>query len=301
MSLRRASVLALALVLTPLGGCNVFAPKGPSDVARGEYYAAGKPEFDAFFIELHQKQVALLAAPNDPSEARRNLTQALGLTPDASDDTLSERLSQELKKLASLGLRLRLDVPEPSSKLDASAALFSSENSTATPLRTLLPQEGTRLVRSRNRLLAAKAELEKLRVSGITLEGSVGSAFRTEGPWKRDEVEKNLSDGQKVITLMQARAQDVIDQDTKLLDLLAQVAATDPNLGKTPVAAPPPSDDEKPRRSSASRPVASRPAPSTATKPTTAAPAKPTPKRGGDDDGAAPKPVQGNAPAEIEP
>lgn len=299
MSLRRASVLALALAL--LGGCNVLAPKGPSDVARGEYYAAGKPEFDAFFIELHQKQVALLAAPNDPSEARRNLTQALGLTPDASDDTLSERLSQELKKLASLGLRLRLYVPEASSKLDASAALFSSENSTATPLRTLLPQEGTRLVRSRNRLLAAKAELEKLRVSGITLEGSVGSAFRTEGPWKRDEVEKNLSDGQKVITLMQARAQDVIDQDTKLLDLLTKVAATDPNLGKTPVAAPPPSDDEKPRRSGAGRPVASRPVPSTATKPTTAAPAKPAPKRGGDDDGAAPKPVQGNAPAEIEP
>jgi hypothetical protein len=302
MSLRAASVLALALTLPLLGACNVLAPKGPSDVARGEYYAAGKPEFDAFFIELHQKQVALLAAPNDPIEARKNLTQALGLTPDASDDSLTERLSQELKKLASQGLRLRLDVPEPSSTLDASAALFSSESTTATPLRTLLPQEGTRLVRSRNRLLAAKAELEKLRVSGITLEGSVGTAFRTDGPWKRDEVEKNLSDGQKVITLMQARAQDVVDQDTKLLDLLAKTAATDPNLGKAPVAAPPPSDDDKPRRPSAARPVASRPAPmSAAAKPTSPAPAKPVPKRGGDDDGAAPKPVQGNAPAEIEP
>lgn len=298
MSLRGALLVALAL----MPACNVLAPKGPSDVARGEYYAAGKPEFDAFFIELHQKQVALLAAPNDVTEARKNLTQALGLTADASDDSLNERLTQELKKLASQGLRLRLDVPDPSATLDASATLYSSDSGTASTLRTLLPQEGTRLVRSRNRLLAAKSELDKLRVTGITLEGSVDTAFRTEGPWKRSEVRDNLNDGQKVITLMQARAQEVLDQDVKLLELLAKAATTDESLGKTPVAAAPtPVDEAKPRRSGGARAATpSKPASSAASAKPAPAPPRPVPKRGGDED-AAPKPVQGNAPAEIEP
>lgn len=301
MSLRSAWLVALGLSL----GCSVLSPQGPSDVARGEYYAAGKPEFDSFFIELHQQQVSLLAAPNEPAAARKNLTQALGLTPDASDDSLKGRLDQELKKLASLGLRLRLDVPEPSQTLDASATLFSSETGTSTPFRALLPQEGSRLVRSRNRLLKAKAELDQLRVTGITLEGNIDAAFRTDGPWKRDEVRQNLGDGQKLITLMQARAQEVIDKDAKLLELLTASAATDPNLGKTPSAAPPPPPDEsKPaRRSGGSRsaPAARPAAAAAAPAPAKPAPAKPAPRRGGDDEAAAPKPVQGNAPAEIEP
>ncbi|HVY31161.1 MAG TPA: hypothetical protein VHB79_31610 [Polyangiaceae bacterium] len=300
MSLRSAWLFALALT----SACSVLSPQGPSEVARGEYYAAGRPEFDTFFIQLHEQQVALLAAPNEPADARKNVTQALGLAPDASDDSLKSRLDQELKKLASQGLRLRLDVPEPSQTLDASATLFSSETSTVTPFRALLPQEASRLVRSRNRLLKAKADLDQLRVNGITLEGNIDTAFRTEGPWKRDEVRQNLSDGQKVITLMQARAQQVVDQDEKLLDLLRAAATTDPNLGKSPGAAPPPPPEEaKPtRRTGAARPVAAaRPAPAAAGPAAKPAPAKPSARRGGDDEAAAPKPVQGNAPAEIEP
>jgi hypothetical protein len=297
------ALLLITLALT--SGCSLLAPKGPSDVARGEYYAAGKPEFDSFFIELHDKQVALLAAPAEPTDARKNIAQAVGLTPDASDDSLSERLSQELKKLAGQGLRVRLDVPEPSPTLDASATLFASETSTSTPLRSALPQEATRLVRSRNRMLATKAELDKLQVSGITLDGSIDQAFRTEGPWKRDEVRKNLGDGQKLITLMQARAQEVVEQDQKLLKLLASSASTDASLGKTPVYAPPPpaEDGAKPsKRQGGSRPPAAPSAKPAAAPPApkTAAAAKPAAKH--DDDAApAPKPVQGNAPAEIEP
>jgi hypothetical protein len=304
VSLKVALLVSLALACSCLSGCGLLAPSGPSDVARGEYYAAGKPEFDSFFIVLHEKQVQLLGAPGEPAEARKNLTQIIGLAPDASDDSLKERLAQELKKLAAQGLRVRLDVPAPSATVDASATLYASETNTATPLRSALPQEATRLVRSRNRLLDSKTELEKLKVMGITLEGKVDASFRTDGPWKRDEVRKNLADGQKLITLMQARAQDVVDLDQKLLALLTDVASTDPNLGTTPAYAPPPAEEStKPGR----RVVATRPAPAGAAKPTTAAPARPAPtakpasKPRSDDDAPAPKPTQGNAPAEIEP
>lgn len=299
MSLKAVLLVTLGLA----SGCSLFAPKGPSDVARGEYYAAGQPEFDGFFLVLHEKQVELLAAPQEPSDARKNLTQALGLTADASDDSLKERLSQEMKKLAGQGLRLRLDVPTPSPALDASATLYASETTSLTPLRAVLPQESTRLVRSRNRMLASKLELEKLNVKGITLEGSVEQAFRVDGPWKRDEVRRNLADGQKVITLMQARAQEVADLDQKLLSLLSEVVSTDPNLGKTQASATPPATEDAPkpgRRSPAPRlnPGAATPP---AGKPGAASKPAPAAKRGDDDAAPAPKPTQGNAPAEIEP
>jgi hypothetical protein len=298
--LKPSRLLPLALV----SACTLLQPSGPTEVARGEYYAAGKPEYDTFFIHLHQLQVDLLAAPDEPKAVRGELTKAAGLTPEASDDSLSEQLSQALKKLASQGLRVRLEVPEPSSTLDASATLHTSESALASPLRSSLPQQATRLVRSRNRMLATKEQLQKLAVIGIQLETNVEQAFRVEGPWKRDEVRRNLSDAQKVITLMTSRAQEVHDQDQKLLGLLASAATTDANLGKSPVYAPPPPATDEPGSKTAkrgSRGNGARPAPS---KPTAAAPPKPAAAPAAkppSEDAPAPKPVQGNAPAEIEP
>lgn len=294
MSLKVSWLALLALT----SACALLQPSGPTEVARGEYYAAGKPEYDAFFIQLHQLQVELLAAPEEPQNVRMELTKSAGLTADASDESLSTRLGQELKKLAAQGLRVRLEVPEPSNALDASATLHTSESGPSSPLRASLPQHATRLVRSRNRMLATKEQLQKLAVSGIALETNVDQAFRVEGPWKRDEVRRNLTDGQKVITLMSARAQEVHDQNQKLLSLLSEAATTDPNLGKTPATLPPPpSEDQatKPTKRSGSRSAGSSHRPAAAAKPSAA----PAPKR--EDDAPAPKPVQGNAPAEIEP
>jgi hypothetical protein len=298
---------ALLVTASLASGCSLFAHKGPSVVARGEYYAAGKPEYDAFFITLHDKQVQLLAAPEEPKSARKNLALAVGLSADASNESLKERLAEELTKLAGQGLKVRLEAPEPSAALDASATFYASETATSTPLRSLLPEEATRLVRSRNRMLVNRTELDKLRVTGITLDTNIDQAFRVDGPWKRDEVRKNLTDGQKVITLMQSRAREIADDDTLLLGVLTAVASTGPASGKaapyTPPA-PPAEETAKPGKRPAP-PRASGSAPAHAPTPAKAAPppaSKPAGKRGGDDDNAsAPKPTQGNAPAEIEP
>jgi hypothetical protein len=292
VSLKATIVLAIAL----LGGCSVFAPQGPTAVARGEYYSAGKPTFDSFFIVLHELQVELLAAPAEPQQARQSVAQAVGLTADASDDSLSSRLRQELKKLEGQGLRVRLEIPD-SPATDASATLHTSESEAASPLRTKLPEQATRLVRSRNRMQQTRARLEKLRVAGIQLETTVDAEFRTAGPWKRDEVRRNLADGQKLITLMQARAQEIEDQDNKLLALLAAAVTTDPNLGKAVASTPPtPEEPSKSSRRSQRSSASTKPsAPAAAKPPSAPAAAKPP----GDD--APPKPVQGTAPAEIEP
>jgi hypothetical protein len=216
---------------------------------------------------------------------------------DASDDALKSRLSAELRKLASQGLRARLEVPPASANEDASATLHTSESSTATPFRELLPTEATRLVRSRAGMLLAGAELDRLNVTGIALESKVEQAFRVEGPWKRDEVRGNLSDGQKVIALMKARAREVIVLDERLLALLGEVVNTDPSLGQAPPEAPDPVE-EAPRSRRGGR-AAPRPAPGRGAGPL--APTPPSPRRGDDDGPAATKPTQGSAPAEIEP
>jgi len=301
VSLKWALLLSASLV----SGCGLFAPKGPSVVARGEYYAAGKPEYDSFFIQLHDKQVELLSAADEPRAARQNLAQVVGLAADVSNDSLKERLAKELSKLASQGLRVRLEVPEPSNALDASATLHT-EGSASSPLRSALPQEATRLVRSRNRMLATKAQLDKLRVTGITLDTNIDQAFRVDGPWKRDEVRNNLNDGQKVIVLMQSRAQEIADTDAQLLSALAAAASTGPGLGRNaapPPPAPPAEEGAKPSTGKRGAPRAAAPAHgATPAKPAPAAAAKPAPKRGGEDDAQGPaKPKQGSAPAEIEP
>lgn len=291
MPIKASVVLAGALLV----GCSLLAPQGPTEVARGEYYAAGKPAYDSFFLQLHELQVAVLAAPDEPQLARSNLTKAVGLPAVASDESLGSRLREELKKLEAQGLRVRLDVPD-SLAPDASATLYTNEHPAPSALRTQVPEEATRLVRSRNRMQQTRNQLDKLRVTGIQLEANIDRDFRVEGPWKRDEVRRNLSDGQKLITLMQARAQEVQDSDDKLLALIASSVTTDATLGRAPVHAPPPPAEEvkPPRRS------ATRPAPRGAAKPAPAS-ARPTGAKPPSDDESAPKPVQGNAPAEIEP
>lgn len=298
MSLKWALLVGAGL----LSGCGLFAPKGPSVVARGEYYAAGRPEYDSFFIQLHDKQVELLSAPEELQTARQNLAQAVELIGEVGNDSLKERLGQELTKLASQGLRVRLEVPEPSTTLDASATLHA-EGSASSPLRSVLPREATRLVRSRNRMLASKAQLDQLRVTGITLDANIDQAFRVDGPWKRDEVRKNLADGQKVIVLMQSRAQEIADADAQLLSVLTAAASTGPSLGKNaavPPPSPPSEDAGKPSKRAAPRPAAA--AGHGGATPAKPAAAPPTSKpRRSDDESPAPKPTQGSAPAEIEP
>jgi len=294
VSLRTALVCVLLLHF----GCSAFAPKGPSEVAKGEYYSAGRPEFDSFFIELHALQVALLAAPNEPAEARRNLTRAVGLPPAASDDALRQQLSGHLRELASHGLRVRLEVPEATTVPDASAILHTSDSSTPTPLRDVLPDQATRLLRSRNSLLSSKSQLEKMLANVIGLQAQVDAAFRTSGVWKRDEVRKNLEDAQKVMALMQARASEVVEQDDNLLRLLQATANTDPSLDDSAAEKPTVETRRPPRRTGPARAGA----PALPGKPAApGAPAKPSPARSSEDDAPAPKPVQGSAPAEIEP
>jgi hypothetical protein len=286
VSLRAALLLTASL----LGACNLLGSPGPSVVAKGEYYSAGKPAFDSFFIQLYELQVELLGAPNEPKQARGDVAKSLGLTVDASDDSLAQRLREELKKLQQQGLRARFEVPE-SPAADASVTLHTSESAASSPLRSSLPEQGTRLVRSRNRMQAIVEALEKLRVMAVLLDSNVERDFRVEGPWKRDEVRRNLNDGQKLITLMQARAKEVRAQDAKLLSLLADAATTDANLGKVATYTPPPPADE-PKPAKRVAPRASGPAKAAAT---------PKPAKPREDEAAAPKPVQGNAPAEIEP
>ena len=144
---------------------------------------------------------------------------------------------------------MRLEVPPPSDAVDASAMLFASDTDTATPLRAALPQEATRLVRSRNRMLDSTSELEKLSVMGITLEGSVDSSFRTDGPWKRDEVRKKWR-CPKLITLMKSCADVVIDSSCSH----GKTSPTRSNLGKAPAFAPPPSDEQQAATRHRSRP-----------------------------------------------
>jgi hypothetical protein len=304
----RARALILALCLQSLA-CSWVRPEA-SAVAQGEYYASGNPAFDEFFIKLHRYQVELASAPDGARQARADFTKNLGLGSDAADDQIEIRVKEEAQKLASSGLRLKVELPsEPSDAAeqpsgDASVSIRSSKSPTGDGELFVrgVQTSTTQLLRIRNRMRFGHKELERLRVQGIELDGQIDTAFRLESPWKRDEVRENIADGQKIVTLMIARADEVEALSDKLLKVVAQAATTDDKLGSVVQApAPPPeapeASNEKAKSSKASKKPSQKPA-RPAAKPRPAAAPKPAAPAG--DPGEAPPPPK-PAPAEAAP
>ena len=311
----RRCALILALCLQSLA-CSWVRPE-PSAVAQGEYYSSGNPAFDEFFIKLHGYQVELASAPDDAQKARADFTKNLGLGSDAADDQIEIRVKEEAQKLASSGQRMKVELPpepkepaeqapeQPSVAVRTTKSAVGNGEAFVTGVQT----STTKLLRIRNRMRSGHKELERLRVKGIELDGQIDTAFRLESPWKRDEVRENIADGQKIVTLMIARADEVEALSDKLLKVVAQAATTDDKLGSVVQAPTPPPEasaaeasNEKPKSGKANKKPGQKPA-RPAAKPRPAAAPKPAAAAGnGGEAPPPPKPAAAEAaPKEFEP
>jgi hypothetical protein len=83
------------------------------------------------------------------------------------------------------------------------------------------------LLAFRKALVDDKAALEKLSVRVIELEAGVDAKFGPEGVAKAAEVDQNLTDASKIITLMRARASELSEDSATLLSSLISVTNTD--------------------------------------------------------------------------
>ena len=225
------ALLVLTCGLSSLPACSLFAARNQSTVAQGKYYAAGAPHYDEFFVGLFLLQVKMDQAPHAPEIERLNLAHALGLTPQASDADIEQRLHEEALKLSRSGLRMRLDQNPSSEKPDAaSAALKTSgrpkDHETANFL-TQIETSATALLRSIGELKQANDALDGLELAGGGLDASVDKDYASAPAGKLEEVKKNLSDAHKLIALMKVRAQAVRDESEQLLSSVSKSVNTD--------------------------------------------------------------------------
>jgi hypothetical protein len=309
------TLVALSCGLSSLPACSLLAARSQSTVAQGKYYAAGQPHYDEFFVGLFLLQVQMDQAPHGPELERLNLAHALGLTPQAANGEVEQRLHEEALKLSRSGLRMRLDQNPSSEKPDAaSAALKTSGRPKDHETTTFLAQietSATALLRSTGELKQANDALDGLELAAGGLDASVDKDFASAPASKLAEVKKNLADAHKLIALMKTRANQVHAESEQLLATVARAVNTDDGSLGAPGAEAQSSEAAEAAKAETNAkklPPKSKPKAS-GTAPANAAPAlgapKAKPKAPADDDEpakAAPKPTKAPpAPRDFEP
>src|SRR5262245_58901452 len=83
---------------------------GPSRVGQGQLYVAGKPQYDAYFRDVHTAQVDAASWGEDKKTSHKALVVALDLTPDAPDVTLVQATHERASRFAPHAGALRLEI-----------------------------------------------------------------------------------------------------------------------------------------------------------------------------------------------
>jgi hypothetical protein len=305
---KTAISLALSLgvalgACTLLPGCAAFGMGGPSTVAQGKYYSSGNADYDQFFIRLYQLQVEMENAPRVPDNERQGLAQALELSPETPADGVSSRIHEEAQKLGHTGVRMRLEQNPSLDKPEAASATIRAtirpKDDASAALITHIETSATNLLRNVSQMKAAEVELGKLELDEINLDAEVPNAFAKAHLGKQSEVKQNLADGQKLITLMKARGQEVMGQSEELLAAIAKAVNTDDGSLSAPAPTPEPAaaNEETKKPKAHAKPHAATSAATPGAAPALPKPKPAAAKPSAADDEAPPKPAAPAKPA----
>ncbi|MFZ5891732.1 MAG: hypothetical protein ACOY0T_11815 [Myxococcota bacterium] len=259
MSLKRLSATSLLIGLcafTP--ACAALFGSGPTEVAQGRYYSVGNAEFDAFFVSVYRQQLAMARAPEELRSARHELTEALVLGESAQNAEIAEKLRLALNALSQRGARVHFEVrlPTPPDPEHSMALITATPNPEGKERNLLSTVEAslTRLLRLAAGMHQSSTELATLRAEVPQLQAKVDRALFEQGPRKRERTLRNLEDAERVMVLMQARAEETAAPIDGLYKELSRVfSKPDP----APVEAPPaPKPEDKPKPRPVARPRA---------------------------------------------
>jgi hypothetical protein len=231
----------LAVLSVLLGVLSCVRSTKPTEVAEGRYFSAGSPDYDEFFVRVHRLQVEMAAAPNELSDARRTLAEALVSSPDAPTAQLAEKVKIALDRLAEHGIRTRVEFRTPSPPdpphtmaiLTYSATPAGNERQTFERIETAM----TRILRFAATMRAAGTRASELRAGVARLESGVDATFREQSRGRRGQIHDNLADAERVSVLMLARSDELARPAEELARELGSVLV--PYSKPWPVAPPP--------------------------------------------------------------
>jgi hypothetical protein len=310
---------ALVLALAALPACQTLLPSGPTNVAQGRYYSTGEPEYDDFFLRVYRLQLKLKDAPTRIGEPRQKVADSLEVGPDPED--LRVALAKRAKDLQNRGIRFTVARPESP---DKPPTLLVTGNPTGKDfeLRGLLEAALKSAGELKLDVLGWTKELDELSARQTTLDGNVPEAFASRSEGQRTDVKNNLSDAQKIITLLGERTRDLDHATSDFLKAVTSAlgetqvdtkaestadATSEPEKKEKPAKPAKPTPSKPAPKGKASAKPAPAPKPAPAQKPTPKPAAAPAAKPAAPKPAAeatpppAPKPTQGTAKPDFEP
>lgn len=270
---RACTLLLLSALIAP--ACMPYGQPEPSSVAQGRYFAAGKPDYDEFFVQLYRLQVDLETTPRQLAAERARLATAVGVPKDADPTAFRAKLVEHVNGLRARGVRfqyareneiavLRVSGARPGAETDFGQALASAVQTTT---------------QSRRQSPSWHQRVDDLPPRAVSLERNIEAAFVGQSRGTRSDVRQNLADAQQLLALMTPRLTRIDEQTNELYDAL------EATLHEAPPPAPPEVEGEAEAKS---KPVA-----------------KPRPRVNKQEEGeapaAAPPPKQGTAKPDFEP
>ena len=220
MSFRR---LLLGLLL-----CVTSCASGPTPVSQGQLYQPGVPEYDAFFVRLHDLQETVLGAPAERENPRKALASELGLEPKASVELIVKQLAKRIAEVRKHGSTLSIKLIGLDEGAEESDAVVSSinpaGNAETTPFTRALDQSAKQAVKLAVKLRSARRDAERLQAGVSRLESDLDARFKLLGPARANDARRNLVDARTRLPTL-ARGVESVERDNKeLVDLLAKAA-----------------------------------------------------------------------------
>jgi len=275
--MRRALVLAAALFIA---SCNLF--ESGTHVREGQLYQPGLANYDAYFKEVHDLQLATASWPDQKSAARRPLVDLLKLSLDAADVTIAQATHERMIGAAHAAGATHLDLKGDEAKVIAAGGDARIDTATKDFFRAIEGTVKAELAR-RKALRDIPPRIDDLSKVGRELEPKVRDDFAKHGGSLTSDVKAELDASYEVLNTLSANARNEAREAEDFVSVLERAISAEPSepLPKEPGAVgttPPP----KPKPTGAPPPATAKPPPppTTATKPP---PPKPTGGGGGDE------------------
>ena len=235
-----------------------------TQVARGEYYAAGHPDYDEFFVALYHFQVETAEVLEQEQSARAELARGLGAKSDKAKQ-LSPLLKQRAAELEQQGVKVVV-TPGKSPAVEVTGEVPENQRKFLDALRS-----STAKLTSVAAATKGNEAVDRLRTRVSELDRQTDSAFQSEGSGKRSEVKANLTDAQKLLVLIADSRKQLAQSSGELLHELEQTFAPPP-------PPPPAAEEEEPKPKKAKKRSSARRGPAPAPKPASAPAPAPAPK-----------------------
>jgi hypothetical protein len=213
-------VFALLVALSSgVGGC--VGNRGPSDVSQAKQYSSGNPEYDEFFSEVYQLQVALGKAPDRERAIRLQLSQALGIDGASRAEEIAAAVSKRAGQLGKPPAKLKLEISgtepkgSPTSVLTTTGTISDPKDKAVADSIEQASKDAASLLGDVRRSSAAT---EHLKAQAPTLKAKIDATFGSTV--RKGDVQTNLQDAEQMIPLMASRAADVEERTLELLKKL---------------------------------------------------------------------------------